>query len=95
MAEIQTYVQSNCDVLGLAVSGVPEPEYDAVHSTLKRGLKQAGVGYLGAQPCPSLLSSHARDRNLQHHIARARHAPPRACPPPQPPRAVRQGCPFI
>lgn len=52
MAEIQLYKQSNCDVLALALSGVPETEYDAVHSTVKHGLKKAGVGYLGAPRVP-------------------------------------------
>lgn len=43
------YKQSNCDILGLALSGVPETEYDAVHLTVKQGLKKAGVGFLGVR----------------------------------------------
>lgn len=76
MAEVQIYKQSNCDVLGLALSGVPEPEYDAVHSTVKTGLNRAGVGYLGAVPSatePRAASAEIQRPRYHTHTPRPRH----------------------
>jgi hypothetical protein len=50
MTEVQEYRNSNCEVLGLATSGVPMEELEEVNALLGEHLGKEGINYIGAQP---------------------------------------------
>ena len=47
VTEIQEYRNSNCDVLGLATSGVPMEELEEVNTLLTEHLANEGINYIG------------------------------------------------
>jgi hypothetical protein len=48
VTEIHEYRNSNCEILGLATSGVPMEELDEVNGLLGEQLGKEGINYIGA-----------------------------------------------
>lgn len=58
LTEIQEYQNSNCEVLGLATSGVPMEELEEVNALLAEHLAKEGINYIGAHPNLVRLLAH-------------------------------------